>query len=54
MGEVGTVYLNFGLWALSIVPAWYVVKEIGVTIGRVKDVKDADGKVETVSDHEIR
>ena len=42
MGEVGTVYLNFGLWGLSLIPAWFVVKEIGVTIGRLKDSKEAD------------
>lgn len=33
MGQVGAVYLNFGLWAISIVPAWCVVREIGVSIG---------------------
>jgi len=43
MGEVGCIYLNFGLWAISIVPAWFVVKEIGVSIGRVRDKKE-DGE----------
>lgn len=37
MGQVGAVYLNFGLWAVSIVPAWFVVREIGVTVGKVID-----------------
>lgn len=32
MGSIGSVYLNFGLWAIAIVPAWFVIKEIGVTI----------------------
>lgn len=32
MGSIGSVYLNFGLWAIAIVPAWLVIKEIGVTI----------------------
>lgn len=32
MGSIGSVYLNFGLWAIAIVPAWIVIKEIGVTI----------------------
>ncbi|KAK4497845.1 hypothetical protein PRZ48_010500 [Zasmidium cellare] len=42
MGQVGAVYLNFGLWALSIVPAWFVVREIGVTRGRVIDKKPGE------------
>lgn len=29
MGQVGCVYLNFGMWAVSLIPAWFVVKEIG-------------------------
>lgn len=33
MGSIGSVYLNFGLWAIAIFPAWLVIKEIGVTIG---------------------
>ncbi|KAK4541115.1 hypothetical protein LTR36_008340 [Oleoguttula mirabilis] len=40
MGEVGTVYLNFVLWALSIIPAWFVIREIGVTIGKTIDEKE--------------
>lgn len=31
MGQVGNVYLNFGLWGIALIPAWYVVREIGVT-----------------------
>lgn len=33
MGQVGCVYLNFALWAVAIVPAWFVIKDIGVTFG---------------------
>jgi hypothetical protein len=33
MASVGSVYLNFGLWAVALIPAWIVVKEIGVTLG---------------------
>jgi hypothetical protein len=53
MGEVGTVYLNFGLWAISLLPAWFVVKEIGVTIGKIRDTKDADevSNTEIAQDH---
>ncbi|KAF9263330.1 DUF895 domain membrane protein [Marasmius fiardii PR-910] len=28
--QVGGAYLNFGLWAVSLVPAWLVIREIGV------------------------
>jgi hypothetical protein len=28
--EVGGVYLNFGLWAVSIAPAWLVLRHFGV------------------------
>jgi hypothetical protein len=36
MGTVGGVYLNFGLWAIALFPAWLVIKEIGVTKGDLK------------------
>ena len=29
MADVGGVYLNFALWAVSLVPAWLVVGKIG-------------------------
>ena len=29
MGSVGAVYINFGLWAVAIVPAWLLVKGFG-------------------------
>ena len=31
MASVGSIYLNFGLWAVSLLPAWWVIKEFGVT-----------------------
>ncbi|KAK7059027.1 hypothetical protein VNI00_001651 [Paramarasmius palmivorus] len=31
--QVGGVYLNFGLWAIALVPAWIVVRQIGVGLG---------------------
>lgn len=40
--KVGCVYLNFGLWLCSLAPAWYVVKEIGVSIGKITDEKKSD------------
>ena len=36
MAEVGGVYLNFGLWALALVPAWIVVRKIGGELGDMK------------------
>ncbi|KAJ5554917.1 Major facilitator superfamily domain general substrate transporter [Penicillium sp. DV-2018c] len=36
MAAVGSVYLNFGLWALATLPAWLIVKEIGVAFGDKK------------------
>ncbi|KAF2104239.1 DUF895 domain membrane protein [Rhizodiscina lignyota] len=33
MASVGGVYFNFGLWAVSLLPAWLVVSKIGVTLG---------------------
>ena len=47
MGTVGDIYLNFGLWALALFPAWLVIKEIGVSKGDLKvereeALRDAD------------
>lgn len=39
MASVGGVYLNLGLWAVSLIPAWSVVGKIGVS-------KDEDGEME--------
>ncbi|KAH6676224.1 major facilitator superfamily domain-containing protein, partial [Halenospora varia] len=36
IADVGGVYLNFGLWALALVPGWLVVKQIGVNLGDKK------------------
>lgn len=36
MGEVGCVYLNFGLWGISLLPAWLVIKEIGTKYSKLK------------------
>lgn len=30
MGQVGCIYLNFGLWALAIVPSWLVIRQFGL------------------------
>lgn len=36
MAAVGSVYLNFGLWAIAILPAWLIVKQVGVAFGDKK------------------
>lgn len=36
MAQTANVYLNFGLWGVSLLPAWLVIKEIGVTLGDKK------------------
>ena len=33
MASVGGVYLNLGLWAVSLIPAWLVVSKIGLPNG---------------------
>lgn len=36
MAAVGSVYLNFVLWAIAIAPAWLLVKEVGDLFGDKK------------------
>jgi hypothetical protein len=31
-----SVYLNFGLWGISLLPAWLVIKEIGTKYSKAK------------------
>jgi len=44
MGDVGGVYLNFGLWGIALVPAWFVVKQIGVSLGDRKVEREQVGE----------
>jgi hypothetical protein len=30
-GEVGGIYMNFGLWAVAIFPAWLVIRGFGTS-----------------------
>ena len=39
MTFVGGVYLNFALWAVSLIPAWLVIGKIGMS-------KGGDGEIE--------
>lgn len=29
MGQVGCIYMNFGLWALALLPGWLIVRQFG-------------------------
>ncbi|TLS30422.1 hypothetical protein PpBr36_02325 [Pyricularia pennisetigena] len=43
-GEIGGVYMNFGLWAVSIYPAWLVLRHFGnVKPTAVKDLRSPIG-----------
>lgn len=50
MAAVGNIYLNFGLWAIALFPAWLVVKEIGVTLGDKKIEREARALQEETSE----
>ncbi|KAL0265406.1 hypothetical protein SLS55_001373 [Diplodia seriata] len=55
--EVGGVYFNFALWAVSIWPAWLVLKQFGATkTGYESESGNSDGVVagETVSAAEAK
>ncbi|KPI39392.1 uncharacterized protein AB675_5155 [Cyphellophora attinorum] len=59
MATVGSIYLNFGLWAVSIFPAWLVVRHVGVDqapLGRKEDlqVSAENHPVATEVDAEIK
>ena len=36
MARTGSIYLNFGLWAISLYPAWLVISKFGVSLGDKK------------------
>ena len=48
MGQVGDVYLNFSLWAVSLVPAWLVIKEIGTKYSKAR--RESIGAVDDSAD----
>lgn len=47
MARTGNIYLNFGLWGISLLPAWLVVSKIGVTLGDRKLARE-EGSEESV------
>lgn len=40
---VGSIYLNFALWAISIFPAWLVVRHFGVDTAPLARQEDLQG-----------
>lgn len=36
MARTGSIYLNSGLWAISLYPAWIVISKFGDTLGDKK------------------
>jgi hypothetical protein len=36
MASIGSIYMNFGMWAIALYPAWLVIREIGVSLGDKK------------------
>jgi hypothetical protein len=43
MASVGSVYLNFSLWGLSLIPAWLIIHEIGGAVGDRKVERESAG-----------
>ncbi|GAD93853.1 DUF895 domain membrane protein [Paecilomyces variotii No. 5] len=50
MASIGNIYLNFALWAVALVPAWIVTKDIGVTLGDRKVERETRPLNEPVSE----
>ncbi|KAK1218813.1 hypothetical protein PQX77_018490 [Marasmius sp. AFHP31] len=49
--EVGGIYLNFGLWALAVIPGWLVVRQIGTSLGDRKVERETKNLVEEREHH---
>ena len=52
MAAVGSVYLNFALWAIAIPSAWLIISQIGL-FGDKKLEREAQA-LRDLSDHEPR
>ncbi|OAA79101.1 DUF895 domain membrane protein [Akanthomyces lecanii RCEF 1005] len=48
MAQVGSIYLNFSLWAAAIIPAWLVLRHIGVA--KPGDGEDSEHSISEASD----
>lgn len=53
MGQVGCIYMNFGLWALALVPSWLVIRQFGLHSDDKKvdrEKRRLDGEASKTSD----
>jgi hypothetical protein len=50
MAAVGSIYLDFGLWAIAIFPAWLIVKQVGEAFGDKKIARETPGLREPSDD----
>ncbi|KAJ5273221.1 hypothetical protein N7478_008346 [Penicillium angulare] len=41
MAAIGNIYLNMSLWAVAILPAWFIVREVGTVFGDKKMEREA-------------
>lgn len=46
MAQIGGVYLNFGLWGCAILPAWLVIRRIGISLGDKKVEREEQGGID--------
>ena len=59
MGQVGCIYMNFGLWALALVPSWLVIRQFGLhsddkKVDRERSRLEGDeGKISGVARDEV-
>lgn len=51
MAGTGSIYLNFGLWAISLYPAWLVISKIGVTLGDKKLAREEAVQESVLDNH---
>lgn len=51
MARTGSIYLNFGLWAISLYPAWLVISKIGVTLGDKKLTREEAVQESVLDNH---
>ncbi|KAJ6788792.1 hypothetical protein PWT90_07607 [Aphanocladium album] len=50
MAQVGNIYLNFCLWAVAIIPAWLVLRHIGVVPGQDEDSEQNHSETNDMKD----
>lgn len=48
--EVGAVYMNFGIWGVSIIPAWMVLRHFGAQKEVVAENSGSSGMLSSETD----